>query len=170
MKHNIKLNAEIEKDVDTIIADERKIKQILFNLLSNAMKFTPDGGSVAVRARLMRDEGRGMREERASGILTSEASDRLSSVVPRDFIEITVEDTGIGISPEDQKRLFQPFQQLDAAITKKVAGTGLGLNLCKKFIELHGGKIWVESEAGKGSRFIFTIPVRDEGRRKRDEG
>lgn len=77
-----------------------------------------------------------------------------------DYIEITVEDTGIGISPEDQKRLFQPFQQLETVLTKKVSGTGLGLNLCKKFVELHGGKIWVESEVGKGSRFIFTIPVR----------
>jgi hypothetical protein len=77
-----------------------------------------------------------------------------------DYIEITVEDTGIGISYEDQKRLFQPFQQLETVLTKKVTGTGLGLNLCKKFIELHGGRIWVESEAGKGSKFTFVIPTK----------
>lgn len=77
-----------------------------------------------------------------------------------DYIEITVEDTGIGIAPEDMEKLFQPFQQFETVLTKKYAGTGLGLNLCKKFIELHGGKIWAESEPGKGSRFVFLIPVR----------
>lgn len=85
-------------------------------------------------------------------------NDQNSELSDFDYIEITVEDTGIGISPEDQKRLFQPFQQLETVLTKKVSGTGLGLNLCKKFVELHGGKIWVESEVGKGSKFIFMIP------------
>jgi signal transduction histidine kinase len=146
MKHNIKLKAEIEKDVDTIIADERKIKQILFNLLSNAMKFTPDNGSVQVSARKVKNNSPQPPLKLRGG--------------EGELIEITVEDTGIGISTEDQKRLFQPFQQLEAAITKKVAGTGLGLNLCKKFIELHGGKIWVESEVGKGSKFVFIIPTK----------
>jgi signal transduction histidine kinase len=149
MKHNIKLNAEIEKDVDTIIADERKIKQILFNLLSNAMKFTPEGGSVRVTARRITPPFLPLDKGRLGGVMPD-----------ADYIEITIEDTGIGISTEDQKRLFQPFQQLEAAITKKVAGTGLGLNLCKKFVELHGGKIWVESEVGKGSKFIFVIPTK----------
>ncbi len=75
-----------------------------------------------------------------------------------DFIEIVVEDTGVGISPEDHKKLFQPFQQLGATLTKKAAGTGLGLSLCKKFVELHGGRIRVECEAGKGCKVIFVIP------------
>lgn len=152
MKHNIKLDAEVEQEVGTILASKRKIKQIVFNLLSNAMKFTPDGGSVQVTARRVKDN--------ACELLTSD-----SKPSDFDYIEITVEDTGIGISPEDQKRLFQPFQQLETVLTKKVAGTGLGLNLCKKFIELHGGRIWVESEEGKGSKFTFTIPVktRNEG-------
>ncbi len=168
MKHDIKLNAEIDKGIDAVVADERKIKQVLFNLINNAMKFTPDGGSVTVKARRTREEGREMREEgrgmmddggrmrdeKASVVLASEVSGRPSS------LEISVEDTGIGISPEDQKRLFQPFQQLETVLTKKVSGTGLGLNLCKKFVELHGGKIWVESEVGKGSKFKFVIPVR----------
>ena len=84
-----------------------------------------------------------------------------------DCIEITVEDTGIGISPEDQKMLFQPFQQLETSHTKKYAGTGLGLNLCKKFVELHGGRIWVESEVGKGSKFVFVIPEKQKNSESR---
>jgi len=150
MKHNIKLNAEIEAGVETMNADERKIKQVIFNLLSNAMKFTPDGSSVSVRARkvtppfLPLDKG------------------RLGGVMPDgDYIEISIEDTGIGISQEDQKRLFQPFQQLESTLTKKYEGTGLGLSISKKIVELHGGRIWVESEVGKGSRFVFIIPVRN---------
>lgn len=77
-----------------------------------------------------------------------------------DFIEISVSDTGIGISSEDQKMLFQPFQQLESTLTKKYEGTGLGLSISKRIVELHDGRIWVESEPGKGSRFIFVIPVR----------
>jgi signal transduction histidine kinase len=77
-----------------------------------------------------------------------------------DCIEITVEDTGIGIAHGDMEKLFQPFQQLESLLTKKYEGTGLGLKLCKDFVELHGGKIWAESELGKGSRFTFVIPVR----------
>lgn len=130
MKHRIKLKADIPADIGSVIADTRKIKQVVFNLLSNAVKFTPDGGEVGIMA---------SRKDRA--------------------IEITVWDTGIGIAKEDMERLFQPFQQLEASLTKKYEGTGLGLHLSKKIIELHGGKIWVESEVGKGSRFSFTIPI-----------
>lgn len=78
-----------------------------------------------------------------------------------DYIEIVVEDTGIGISEEDQKRLFQPFQQLETALAKKYPGTGLGLSICKRLVELHGGRIWVESKVGKGSKFKFVIPIRE---------
>ncbi|HCC68360.1 MAG TPA: hypothetical protein DEP99_00515, partial [Nitrospiraceae bacterium] len=113
MKHNIKVKAEVEEEIENIIADERKIKQIMFNLLSNAFKFTPDGGSVRVSAR--------------------------SELADFDYIEISVEDTGIGISEEDQKRLFQPFQQLETVLSKKYPGTGLGLAISKKIVELHGG-------------------------------
>jgi PAS domain S-box-containing protein len=155
MKHNIKLKAGVEEGIANIKADERKIKQVLFNLLSNAMKFTPDAGSVHVHARKV------AREEK------EETADDSASPLGADFVEISVADTGTGISPEDQKRLFQPFQQLESTYTKKYAGTGLGLNLCKQFVELHGGRIWIESEVGKGSRFAFVIPVKHEGR---DEG
>jgi signal transduction histidine kinase len=77
-----------------------------------------------------------------------------------DFVEISVTDTGIGISPEDQKKLFQPFQQMDSGLSRKYSGTGLGLDLCKKLVELHGGRIWMEDVEGKGSRFVFAIPIK----------
>jgi signal transduction histidine kinase len=78
----------------------------------------------------------------------------------KEFLKYSVSDTGIGISSEDQNKLFKPFEQVDTRLTRKYKGTGLGLSLCKQLVELHGGRIWVESEAGKGSKFIFVIPVR----------
>lgn len=146
LKQGIGLTVEIEPDTDTemIEADERKLKQILFNLLSNAVKFTQDGGTVVLSARLTTDEGREGMEENSS-------------------FEISVTDTGIGISQEDISRLFQSFAQLENPYTKNYEGTGLGLALSKQLVELHGGRIWVESELGKGSRFIFTIPARQSG-------
>lgn len=131
IKHNIKIKKLIDDSIGEIEADERKIKQVLLNLLSNAFKFTPDGGSITIEAK------------------------------KTDFeIMISVEDTGIGIAKEDTERLFQPFQQLEHHLTKKVKGTGLGLYLSKKLVELHGGRIWVESELGRGSKFTFTIPLK----------
>jgi len=150
-KHRIKMEIEIGKEVENIIVDERKIKQVLFNLLSNAMKFTPEGGSVRIAARQVPP---------TPSLLLERG--RVKEGVDIDSIEIAVEDTGIGIAKEDQKRLFQPFQQLDTTLTRKYPGTGLGLHLCKKFVELHGGRIWVESEVGKGSKFTFTIPLRQQ--------
>lgn len=168
MKHNIKLAAEVEAAIGNIIADERKIKRILFMLLSNAVKFTPEGGSVRVAARKIgSSEVRKQESEEARKHGRSEGGESLSetSALPRfrtdiDFIEISVTDTGIGIAPEDQEKLFQPFQQIDAALSRKYSGTGLGLNLCRKLVELHGGRIRVESEPGKGSRFIVVIPIK----------
>ena len=114
-------------------ADERKIKQVLLNLLSNALKFTPEGGRVEVRAAM------------------AGAS-----------VEVSVADTGVGIAPEDQEAVFEEFRQVGAA-EKKAEGTGLGLALSRKFVELHGGRIWVESEPGRGSTFTFALPlIRDE--------
>jgi signal transduction histidine kinase len=115
-----------------IEADERKLKQIVYNLLSNAAKFTPDRGEVRLKAR---KGGNG-------------------------YIEISVEDTGIGIKQEDLDRIFESFEQADGSITRKYPGTGLGLSLTKSLVELHGGKIWAESDGeGKGSAFTFTIPM-----------
>ncbi|MFH1709758.1 MAG: HAMP domain-containing sensor histidine kinase [bacterium] len=131
-KHRIDLSLDIAKKADIEIeADERKLKQIIFNLLSNAIKFTTDGGSVRV---IVKRDG--------------------------DEVRISVEDSGIGIKPEDLPKLFSEFTQLESGYTKKHEGTGLGLALTKKLVELHGGSIRVESEFGKGSKFIFTLPVR----------
>jgi signal transduction histidine kinase len=130
-KQSLQMTFEIAEGLDTMMGDERKIKQVLFNLLSNATKFTPAGGKIHTVA---------------------------GSADDKEFIEFSVLDTGIGISPEDQKKLFTPFQQIDVRLTREYKGTGLGLSLCKKIVELHGGRIWIESEAGKGSRFAFVIP------------
>lgn len=156
VSHAIKLDVATEEGIEYIEADRVKIKQILVNLLSNAVKFTPDGGSVSVRARKIEAE-----KMRSYEVTEKNISSQLLnlSASNTDFIEISVADTGIGISQEDQAKLFKPFQQLELALNKKYAGTGLGLSLCKKLVELHGGSIWVESEKGKGSRFVFVIPT-----------
>lgn len=154
LKHNIKTSVEVEKGLGVIVADERRIKQIIFNLLGNAFKFTQNGGSVSVRAR-KRIGDLGLGDSKKEPIPTP-----YTPTADGDYIEISVEDSGIGISEEDQTRLFRPFEQLEETLTKRYEGTGLGLHLSKRFVEMHGGKIWVESEKGKGSRFAFTIPVR----------
>lgn len=147
LKHNIEMTTDLEDDMLVLEADERQVKQVLVNLLSNAVKFTPDGGSVSVNAR-----------KRSSVSKEDPIPNPQTPNPDRDFIEISVEDSGIGIKPEDIQKLFQPFQQLGSPYNKKYTGTGLGLALCKKIVELHGGRIWAESEVGKGSRFIFTLP------------
>ena len=130
-KKNIPLNFEIEDLPFNISADPVRFKQIMYNLLSNAIKFTPDGGMVNIEAK------------HANGML-----------------QISVKDTGIGIAKENQEKIFVEFYQVDSSYSKKYKGTGLGLPLTKKLVELHGGRIWIESELGKGSTFSFTIPQR----------
>lgn len=129
----------ISLDIDTtgdleylkIMVDERRVKQVMFNLLSNAIKFTPDGGAIRV-------EGKKEGKE----------------------LIISVSDTGIGIAPEKQERVFEEFYQASGAINNKTPGTGLGLPVTKSIVDMHGGRIWVESEGlGKGSRFTFTLPI-----------
>jgi signal transduction histidine kinase len=141
LKQGIALSVDIKessRDIE-ISADERKLKQIMFNLLSNAVKFTPDGGSITVRAGV---------ENEQSGIANQEPE-----------ILISVADTGIGIKPEDHEQIFRPFEQVDPSFTRKKQGTGLGLALVRQFVALHGGRVWVESEVGKGSTFWFTMPI-----------
>jgi CheY-like chemotaxis protein/anti-sigma regulatory factor (Ser/Thr protein kinase) len=130
-RHGIQVTLEIDERLGDFTGDERKIKQILLNLLSNAIKFTPDGGRISV-----------------------------SAAKSENLVEISVRDTGIGIAPEDQRRIFEEFRQAGGDSARKGEGTGLGLTLAKKFVELHGGKIWVESVVGQGSTFTFTLPVR----------
>ncbi len=131
LKNGITLGIDLSPEADVnIVADKRKLKQILFNLISNAVKFTPTGGAVSVHA-----------------------------VRAADSIEITVADNGMGIKAEDIPKLFQPFTQLESAYSKEFEGTGLGLALNRQLVELHGGRVWVESHIGTGSRFSFTIPL-----------
>jgi len=129
-RRSITLRTSVDERLGEVRADERKIRQVVLNLLSNAIKFTPESGRIEVAA------------------------------VPRDgSVEISVADTGVGIAREDHEAVFEEFRQVGTA-DKKVEGTGLGLTLCRKFVELHGGRIWVKSEVGVGSTFTFTIPVR----------
>jgi signal transduction histidine kinase/putative methionine-R-sulfoxide reductase with GAF domain len=128
-RHDIKLGMDVDPALGEVVADERKLKQILLNLLSNAVKFTPDGGRIDVRAQATANE-----------------------------IEIAVRDTGIGIAAADQEAVFEEFRQVGRHYTSKQEGTGLGLALTRRFVELHGGTIRVASEPGKGSTFTFTLP------------
>jgi signal transduction histidine kinase len=146
-KNNIALAVEADPDLSMITADEPKFKQIMYNLLSNAIRFTPNGGRVKVTARRVR---RGAGRE-----LEMLGADR------GDGIEVSVSDTGVGIKPEDQERIFREFEQVDSSYARAQPGTGLGLALTRRLVELHGGRIWVESEGdGKGSTFTFVLPDR----------
>jgi signal transduction histidine kinase len=148
LKHSIQLTTDIQDIPDAIWADERKLKQILFNLLSNASKFTPDGGKITLAVR-----------EIDSIIDGGVLKESINTTASR-YIEFSVSDTGIGILPEDQQRIFAPFEQVDGSASRKYQGTGLGLTLTRMLVELHGGYITVESEGkDKGSTFRFIIPV-----------
>jgi signal transduction histidine kinase len=129
-RRSIALHLSVDERLGQMRGDERKVRQVVLNLLSNAIKFTPEGGRIEVAA-----------------------------VAKDGLVEVSVSDTGVGIAPEDQEAVFEEFRQVGTA-DKKVEGTGLGLTLCRKFVELHGGKIWVKSQVGVGSTFTFTIPVR----------
>ena len=154
LKHDLPLGLELPADCDIeLIADERKLKQIMFNLLSNAVKFTPAGGTIRVTAQRMSRSGLLAAGKYLPGEIQPEAED---------FVEITVEDSGIGIKREDIPKLFKEFSQLDSPYTKEYEGTGLGLALTKRLVELHGGQVGVESEIGQGSRFYFAIPLLQE--------
>ena len=145
IKMVILVSPEARRD---IVADERKLKQVLFNLLSNAIKFTPTGGQITLSAAIRK--GADLDVNRFTETTLNPALE---------YAEISVADTGIGIKPEDLEKLFKPFSQVDTKDTRQYAGTGLGLVLSKKFIEMHGGAIWLETESGKGTKFTFALPV-----------
>ena len=162
--HKIKLSLRMDSVIEKLKADERNLKQVMYNLLSNAVKFTPDGGAVNVSVQLVEREARpGRRREDAGSYQIIINSMQTNGPYSRNLIkciEFTVTDTGIGIGAEDQARIFKRFEQADGSIRKKFNGTGLGLSLCKNIVELHGGRIWAESEGkGKGSTFCFVIPI-----------
>jgi PAS domain S-box-containing protein len=147
-KKNISLDFDLAGDLPPLFADEAKIKQVMYNLLSNAIKFTPDGGRVTVTAALQNETKGDSRP--APDIALAGAS-----------VRVAVTDTGIGIQAGDQERVFKEFEQVDSSYGRQQQGTGLGLALTKRLVEMHGGRIWVESEGieGKGSTFTFLIPI-----------
>ncbi len=134
-KKQIGITMTIDPRLTNVTADEVKFKQILDNLLGNAIKFTPEGGHVQVRA-----------------------------LAKNEWAEFSVTDNGIGIKPEDQARIFQEFERVEMTAERRFEGTGLGLTLAKKYVELHGGRIWLESEVGKGSTFAFVLPLTRSGK------
>jgi signal transduction histidine kinase len=130
--NGLQLSLELAPDVDIVRGDERRLRQVVFNLLSNAVKFTPAGGRIVVSTARSDDE-----------------------------VRIAVTDTGPGIALADQDRIFEEFQQTALGLSQR-EGTGLGLALSRRLVELHGGRIWVESEPGAGSRFVFALPIQME--------
>ncbi|BBC25935.1 response regulator [Pseudanabaena sp. ABRG5-3] len=139
-KKNIQLEIQLPLHLPELFVDERRVRQVLINLLNNAVKFTPEGGSITLKAQRID--------------LVPDSSDR----IPQTFIQIAVMDTGIGISPENINRLFQPFVQIDSALNRRYEGTGLGLVLVKRIVELHGGKVEITSELGVGSCVAIELP------------
>jgi signal transduction histidine kinase len=121
----------VDRGLESICADEARFVQIMYNLVDNAIKFSYENGLVKIGARKKGD-----------------------------MLEITVKDTGIGIKPEDQSKLFKPFSQVDSFLSKQFQGTGLGLSLVKQIVRLHGGYVWFRSNPGEGSTFAFVIPIK----------
>jgi signal transduction histidine kinase len=130
-RHALTLDLSVDPILGAITADEGKVKQVVLNLLATAVNFTPDGGRIAVQA-----------------------------APSNGAVEISVIDTGIGIGPEDQAAIFEAFRQVGTNYARKREGTGLGLALARKLVELHGGRLWVKSELGRGSTFTFTLPMK----------
>jgi signal transduction histidine kinase len=159
-KNNIEISLKVEGIPERIVADDRMLKQVLYNLLSNAAKFTGEGGTIELAAagfaqvhgHLLTGDGRRI-------VMPQQA--RCGMGDGTEFVEVTVTDTGVGLLAEDLDRIFDPFEQVDSSLARKFEGTGLGLALSKEFVELHGGRIWAESQGlDKGSTFRFIIPVR----------
>lgn len=135
MRSKLAVTVQIEKDLPLVSSDRQKVKQILLNLLSNALKFTHHGGVTIVARRNARDR----------------------------MLSLSVADTGIGIAPTDQDRVFEDFRQLDNSPTRAYGGTGLGLSICRRLAQMLDGRISLDSTVGKGSTFTLTLPLR--GRR-----
>ena len=155
LKHGIQVSQEINGVPDWIRGDERKLKQILYNLLANAVKFTPEGGTVVLAARSLsyRQDNWVAGNDQGMEIPFQPAGESR-------WVEFSVRDTGIGLKQEDLERIFAPFEQADNTASRRYQGTGLGLSLTRRLVELHGGRIWGTSEGvGKGSTFSFVIPV-----------
>ncbi len=142
-RNGLKLSLLVDEGLDEWVADARKLKQVVVNLLSNAVKFTPAGGSVSVVARL----------------IAAPAADEQSGADAPPQVAISVTDTGVGIAPAEQALVFEEFRQASGDYLRKAEGTGLGLSLAKRFVELHGGTLSLHSALGEGSTFTVTLPL-----------
>jgi signal transduction histidine kinase len=152
------LEADIPTHLPSVVVDRDRLIQILTNLISNAQQYTPTGGHIAVAARLVTKttaEGDGDGGFSEPGFISgAEESQRR-----KEMIQIDVSDDGIGIAPEDREKIFERFFRSDHPLVQETTGTGLGLSITKSLIEMHTGRLWVQSELGKGSTFSFTLPV-----------
>jgi signal transduction histidine kinase len=163
LNHGIHVSIDMNGVPMTLKADQDKLTLVLYNLLSNAAKFTPDGGVVTVSAKTTELNCR--RSDHKDGVKSSWTiqtpgdSETSADVEPRKCVEFVVADSGVGINPADLERIFEHFEQADGSSRKRFQGAGLGLSLSKRYVELHGGRIWADSEGdGKGSTFSFVLP------------
>jgi signal transduction histidine kinase len=140
-RKRLHITSQIPEGLPALFGDRDKIRQVVLNLLSNSVKFTPEGGAIMLSATL--------------GALKT----RTSFGGPPDAVLLTIRDTGIGVPAEHAERIFDPFFQVDNSSTREYGGTGLGLSIVKRFVEAHGGVVWLDSEVGKGSAFTITLPI-----------
>jgi len=151
----LELDSLVEEGLPPGLGDSKRLMQILMNLVGNAIKFTPPGGSVTVTAKMVLSSESGVSSSQPE---TRNAKPETASA--SEFVEIAVADTGIGIPATELESIFGEFRQIDSSISREYGGSGLGLSIAKRFVELHGGTIWAESQVGRGSVFHFRIPLR----------
>jgi signal transduction histidine kinase len=151
VKRGLKLEMNLEKEMPSVSLDKDRMRQVLLNLLSNALKFTPKGGSILLEAKI--SEVQSERKDPVGLVLSSPT---------RKILELAVHDTGIGIPPDKLSQIFEPFFQVDGTSTRKYEGTGLGLSIVKRIVEAHNGEIKVKSTLNQGSSFFVTIPLEQE--------
>jgi signal transduction histidine kinase len=144
LKQGIRIKIDHDGIPESIDADERKLKQVLYNLLSNAVKFTPQNGSILLAAEIC------SKDKKIQDVSNSTTN----------YLKISVEDSGVGLKNKDLEKIFEPFEQVKSSASGQIQGTGLGLSLTKRLVELHGGNIWAESGSeGHGAKFSFTLPL-----------
>jgi signal transduction histidine kinase len=154
----LELNSQVDEDMPPAFGDSKRLTQVLMNLVGNAIKFTPAGGSVTVAAKLVPSS-----EFQVPGSRPGTWNLEPGTASASGQVEIAVADTGIGIPAEELENIFSEFRQVDSSITREYGGSGLGLSIAKRLVEMHGGAIWVESQVGQGSVFYFRIPLRTHG-------
>ena len=160
VKRGIKIITDLDGTPESIEADERKIRQIIYNLLANAIKFTPAGGQIQLNSEIVDESVLAASHDQNKSSRTAPSALNQEQMAPQKFVKISVSDNGIGLQKKNLERIFNPFEQVENSASRKYQGTGLGLSLTKSFVELHGGKIWAESNGeSKGATFSFTIPI-----------